>query len=376
MSVGDRHPIHVLVVDDSAVVREIMTGVLSQEPGMRVAAAADPLIAIQKMRQQRPDVIVLDLEMPRMDGRTFLHKIMTEDPIPVIICSAHTGQETSLGLQALEEGAVDVVTKPRLGVREFLHESAVTLIDAVRAAAGAHPKERRAAFRTALPRRSTDALSPGTSKPAQRRMSHNVVAIGASTGGTEALRLVLEAMPVDAPGLVVVQHMPEGFTTAFARRLNELCRMEVKEAADGDRIVAGRALIAPGNHHMLVHRDGAKYIAEVIDGPLVSRHRPSVDVLFRSVAKAAGPNAIGVIMTGMGSDGAEGLLAMHHVGAVTIAQDEASCVVFGMPKEAIERGAVNKVAALSHIPKVILSAVNGNQRAGDAISNKSNAGRL
>ena len=372
MSAGDRRPLHVLVVDDSAVVREIMTGVLSQEPGMRVAAAADPLIAMQKMRQQRPDVIVLDLEMPRMDGRTFLHKIMTEDPIPVIICSAHTGQETSLGLQALEEGAVDVVTKPRLGVREFLHESAVTLIDAVRAAADAHPRERRAAFRPSPPRFSADVVPPAGSKPAPRLINHNVVAIGASTGGTEALRVVLEALPVHAPGLVVVQHMPEGFTTAFARRLNELCRIEVKEAADGDRVAAGCALIAPGNRHMLVRRDGTQYIVEVNDGPLVSRHRPSADVLFRSVATAAGANAIGVIMTGMGSDGAEGLLAMQNAGALTIAQDEASCVVFGMPKEAIERGAVNQVAALSHIPTLILSSVNGTQRAAGATGNKSN----
>ncbi len=372
MSAGDRRPIHVLVVDDSAVVREVMTAVLSQESGMRVVAAADPLIAMQKMRHQRPDVIVLDLEMPRMDGRTFLRKIMTEDPIPVIICSAHTGQETSLGLQALEEGAVDVVTKPRLGVREFLHESAVTLIDAVRAAAGAHPRERRAAFQVSAPWPNADAALPRGNKPAPNRVSYNLVAIGASTGGTEALRLVLEAMPVHAPGLVIVQHMPEGFTSAFARRLNELCRIEVKEAADGDRVVAGRALIAPGNRHTLVHRDGTQYRVEVIDGPLVSRHRPSVDMLFRSVAKAAGSNAIGVIMTGMGSDGAEGLLEMRHIGAVTIAQDEASCVVFGMPKEAIERGAVNQVAALSHIPKLILSAVNGTQRATDAAGNKSN----
>ncbi len=372
MIASNRHPIHVLVVDDSAVVREIMTGVLSQEPGMRVAAAADPLIAMQKMRHQRPDVIVLDLEMPRMDGRTFLHKIMTEDPIPVIICSAHTGQETSLGLQALEEGAVDVVTKPRLGVREFLHESAVTLIDAVRAAASTHPRERRAAFLPPPPRRNADAAFPGGNKPVPSRVSHTMVALGASTGGTEALRLVLEAMPVHAPGLVVVQHMPEGFTTAFARRLNELCRIEVKEAADGDRVVAGRALIAPGNRHALVHRDGTQYRVEVSDGPLVSRHRPSVDVLFGSVAKAAGSNAVGVIMTGMGSDGAEGLLEMRHVGAVTIAQDEASCVVFGMPKEAIERGAVKQVAALSHIPKLILSAVNGTRRTNDATRNNSN----
>ena len=377
MSAGDRHPIHVLVVDDSAVVREIMTGVLSQEPGLRVAAAADPLIAMQKMSQQRPDVIVLDLEMPRMDGRTFLHKIMTEDPIPVIICSAHTGQETSRGLQALEEGAVDVVTKPRLGVQKFLHESAVMLIDAVRAAAGAHPRQRRAAFFRPSPLlRSAGAMPPVGRKPALRSVRHDVVAIGASTGGTEALRLVLELMPVDAPGLVVVQHMPEGFTTAFARRLNELCRIEVKEAADGDRVAAGRALIAPGNRHVLVHRVGTHYIVEVNDGALVSRHRPSVDVLFRSVATAAGANAIGVIMTGMGSDGAEGLLAMQNAGAWTIAQDEASCVVFGMPKEAIERGAVNQVVPLSSIPKLILSAVNGAPRAFDAISNKSNAGRF
>lgn len=372
MSGGDRHPIHVLVVDDSAVVREIMTGVLSQEPGMRVTVASDPLIAMQKMRQQRPDVIILDLEMPRMDGRTFLRKIMAEDPIPVIICSAHTGQETTLGLRALEEGAVDVVTKPRLGVREFLHESAVTLIDAVRAAAGAHPRERRAPLRPAVPRHRADGLSPVGCKATPHTARHNVVAIGASTGGTEALHLVLQAMPVDAPGFVVVQHMPEGFTSAFARRLNELCKMEVKEAIDGDRVVAGRALIAPGNRHMLVRRDGAQYAIELNDGPLVSRHRPSVDVLFRSVAQVAGPNAVGVIMTGMGSDGAGGLLAMHQAGAATIAQDEASSIVFGMPKEAIERGAVKQIAALSQIPKFILRAVNGAHQPAGTASHKGN----
>jgi two-component system chemotaxis response regulator CheB len=358
------YPIHVLVVDDSAVVREVMAGVLSQEPGMSVTAAADPLIAMQKMQRQRPDVIVLDLEMPRMNGLTFLQKIMKEDPIPVIICSAHTGQDTSLGLQALDEGAVDVVNKPPLGVREFLHDSAVTLIDAVRAAARAHPTNRRPAPPLSPSRLTFDALLSPEPKAAPGLSSDKIVAIGASTGGTEALRLLLEAMPPAAPGLIVVQHMPEGFTAAFAQRLNELCRIEVKEAADGDRVAAGRALIAPGNRHTLVRRDGARYVAEVIDGPLVSRHRPSVDVLFRSVAKAAGANAIGVIMTGMGSDGADGLLEMQNTGAVTIAQDEASCVVFGMPKEAINRGAVSKVAALSRIPDAILSAAYKNHRVG------------
>lgn len=371
MNAYELYPIHVLVVDDSAVVREVMTSVLSQEPGMSVTAAADPLIAMQKMQRQRPDVIVLDLEMPRMNGLTFLQKIMKEDPIPVIICSAHTGQDTSFGLQALDEGAVDVVTKPPLGVREFLHDSAVTLIDAVRAAARAHPTNRRPAPPPSPSRLAFDAWLPPERKAAAGLSSDKIVAIGASTGGTEALRLLLEAMPPAAPGLIVVQHMPEGFTAAFARRLNELCRMEVKEAADGDRVAAGRALIAPGNLHTLVRRDGAQYVAEVIDGPLVSRHRPSVDVLFRSVAKAAGANAIGVIMTGMGSDGAQGLLEMQNAGAMTIAQDEASCVVFGMPKEAIDRGAVSKVAALSRIPDAILSAAYNHNRVGARLGSTS-----
>jgi two-component system chemotaxis response regulator CheB len=293
--------------------------------------------------------------MPRMDGLTFLQKIVREDPIPVVICSALTGQDTAIGLQALDEGAVEVVTKPRLGVKEFLFESAVTLIDAVRAADRSREKGRRGYAPAAPPRLNADAVLAHKAGVNLARTTDKVIAIGASTGGTEALRTLLEAMPSDAPGLVIVQHMPEGFTGAFAQRLNQTCRIDVKEAATGDRIVAGRALIAPGNRHTLVRRSGAVYLIEVIDGPLVSRHRPSVDVLFRSVAQAVGPNAIGAILTGMGSDGADGLLEMKQAGALTIAQDEASCVVFGMPKEAIDRGAVDKVAGLGQIAHTILN---------------------
>ena len=347
--------LNILVVDDSAVVREVMTAVLSQEPGFNVVVAGDPFIAMGKMKNQRPDVMILDLEMPRMDGLTFLRKIIREDPLPVIICSALTGPDTSIGLQALEEGAVDVVSKPRLGVREFLHESAIILIDAVRAAARSTGRRSlRPAF-AEKPRFNPDAIPMEKSALPLRVTSDKVVAIGASTGGTEALRMVLESMPPDAPGIVVVQHMPEGFTAAFAQRLNQTCRIEVKEAANGDRIATGRALIAPGNLHTLVRRNGAQYVVEVTDGPLVSRHRPSVDVLFRSVAQSAGLNAVGVIMTGMGNDGAEGLREMKQAGAYTLAQDEASCVVFGMPREAIERGAVDRVVNLSGIGAAILN---------------------
>jgi two-component system chemotaxis response regulator CheB len=357
--------LHVLVVDDSAVVREVMNAVLSQEPGFTVAVAADPFIAMNKIKQRRPDVIILDLEMPRMDGLTFLQKIVREDPIPVVICSALTGPETSIGLQALDEGAVEVVTKPRLGVKEFLYESAVTLVDAVRAAHRSRHKIPYADHTAPAPRLSADAVLAQRPTANLALTTDKVIALGASTGGTEALRAILEAMPPDAPGLVIVQHMPEGFTAAFAQRLNQSCRIDVKEAATGDRVVSGRALIAPGNRHTLVRRSGAVYVIEVVDGPLVSRHRPSVDVLFRSVAQAVGPNAIGVILTGMGSDGADGLLEMRLAGALTIAQDEASCVVFGMPKEAIDRGAVDRVVALGQIPNSILNRSKENSNAVD-----------
>lgn len=363
MSPSSQPDLRVLVVDDSAVVREVLTAILSLEPGMIVTTAGDPLIAMNKMKHRRPDVIVLDLDLPRMDGVTFLRKIMCEDPLPVVICSALTGPNTNLGLQALEEGAVDVITKPRIGVREFLHESAVLLLDVIRAAARS---QRRVARGSALSRNTGptgDTVRGDKYYPRHQATADRIVAIGASTGGTEALRQILEVMPEDAPGLVIVQHMPEGFTAAFAQRIDRTCRIEVKEAVHGDPIHPGRALIAPGNRHMMVRRSGARWDIEVSDGPLVSRHRPSVDVLFRSVAQHAGANAVGVILTGMGSDGAAGLLEMRRAGAMTIAQDEASSVVFGMPKEAIERGAALRVASLAQIPQEILHAGFEPQRA-------------
>ncbi len=341
---------HVLVVDDSAVVRQTLSALFALE-GIDVAVAADPYIAMEKMERRRPDVIVLDLELPRMHGLTFLKKIMAEDPIPVVVCSALTGEGTDAAMRALEEGALAIVTKPRLAIREFLHESAVLFLDAVRGAAEARVVRHRPA---PAPRLTADVVLPPRPGPGSHVPTDRVVAIGASTGGTEALTALLAAMPQDAPAIVVVQHMPEGFTAAFAGRLHRLCRMEVKEAADGDRVRPGRALIAPGNRHAVLRRRGDGLIVELSDGPLVARHRPSVDVLFRSVAQAAGSSAIGVLMTGMGDDGAQGLLEMKEAGAATLAQDEASCVVFGMPKEAIARGAVDEVVSLDRLAAAIL----------------------
>lgn len=351
--------IHVLVVDDSAVVRQVMQSVLSIDRSITVTVAADPFIAFAKIAKEPPDVVITDLEMPRMDGLSFLKKIMNECPMPVVVCSGLAGKGTEMALIALELGAVEVITKPKIGVKDFLHESAVMLLDVVRGAAHAkiRKKTARAVPITPLvpqPRFTADAV---LSAPTQRQIqitTDKVIAIGASTGGTEAIRDVLSAMPPDCPGIAIVQHMPELFTRAFANRLNGDCAIEVKEAENGDRLSAGRALIAPGNRHLLVHRSGAHYIVEVKDGPLVSRHRPSVDVLFRSVAAAAGANAVGIIMTGMGDDGAQGLLEMRTAGAHTIAQDEATSVVFGMPKEAIQRGAVGVVMPLDYIARTAL----------------------
>lgn len=349
--------ISVLIVDDSAVVRQALSDVFSSDKGIEVlGVASDPIIAAEQMRLHAPDVIVLDVEMPRMDGLTFLQKIMSQHPIPVVICSALAERGSETVLTALDYGAVEIIQKPRLGAKQFLEESRVRICDAVRAAATARVK--RIAPRGCMPPKlSADAILPKRRpySDAMARTSEKVVVVGASTGGTEALRLFLETMPSDAPGIIIVQHMPENFTRAFAQRLNNLCRVSVKEAETNDTVLRGRALIAPGNRHLLLKRSGARYFVEVKDGPLVNRHRPSVDVLFRSAARYAGRNAIGVIMTGMGDDGAKGLLEMKEAGAKTIAQDEESCVVFGMPKKAIELGAVNKVLPLEALAGSVLN---------------------
>jgi two-component system, chemotaxis family, protein-glutamate methylesterase/glutaminase len=345
--------LQVLVVDDSAMVRQVMQAILSTDRRINVKAAADPLIAWGKMQKDPPDVVITDLEMPRMDGLTFIRRIMAEMPTPVVVCSGLAARGTELALRALEEGAVEVITKPKVGVRDFLHESAVTLLDAVWSAAQAQVRPKPM---VAVPRLMADAVLPREKSHGMKlEAPSGLIAVGASTGGTEALRTFLTALPIYCPPVVIVQHMPEVFTRAFAERLNKECGIKVEEARDGDRLRTGRALIAPGNRHMLIHREDAELVVQIIDGPLVSRHRPSVDVLFRSVAISVGAKAVGVIMTGMGDDGAQGLCEMKEAGAATIAQDEASCVVFGMPKEAISRGAVDVVVPLERIASAALN---------------------
>ncbi len=336
--------IRVLIVDDSAVVRQILAEELSRDARIEVVGTApDPFVARDKIVRLAPDVVTLDLEMPRMDGITFLRKLMKHWPLPVVIVSSLAPEGGELALQGLEAGAVDVICKP--GAAYTVGDMSTELIDKIRAAARAKLPR---AGRTAGRRRATVRTA------ALARTTNMVVAIGASTGGTEALKRVLEAMPANGPGTIVVQHMPEHFTRSFAGHLNDICRMEVKEAEDGDSVTSGKVLIAPGNRHTMLRRSGATYFLRVKSGPLVCRHRPSVDVLFKSVARYAGRNAVGVIMTGMGDDGAKGLLEMKKGGARTIAQDEASCIVFGMPKEAIDLHAVDRVESLDRIPAVII----------------------
>ena len=343
--------IQVLVVDDSAVVRQVVSALLAQDPEIEVmAAVADPILAMSRMATQWPDVIVLDIEMPRMDGITFLKKIMAERPTPVVICSTLTDRGTETSLAALAAGAVAIITKPKIGLKQFLSDASEDLTSAVKAAAKANVRKLQVTHK-----HTADVILPPAepSRQAMIQTTERVVALGTSTGGTQALELVLTALPRVSPGIVIVQHMPEQFTAAFASRLNGLCQIEVKEAQNNDRVIQGRALIAPGGKHMLLRRNGAQYFVEVVDGPLVNRHRPSVDVLFRSVAKCAGANALGVIMTGMGDDGAVGLLEMRKAGAQTLAQDEKSCVVYGMPKEAFKRGAVGRFVPLEGIAREI-----------------------
>ena len=349
--------VRVLVVDDSASVRQTMVDVLSADPGIEVIGVApDPFVAARRIAEDVPDVITLDVEMPRMDGITFLRKIMAQRPIPVVMCSSLTEAGSETLMQALEAGAVDVILKPRIAAADHLAEVGDRIRDVVKAAARARVGGRKPAARRLDPgtKLTADAVLPPPSGAAMARTTEMVVCLGASTGGTEALREVLQALPANAPGVVVVQHMPAGFTAAFAKRLNSLCEVEVKEAQHGDPVLRGHVLIAPGDKHMLLERQGARYQVAIKDGPPVSRHRPSVDVLFRSAARAAGRNAMGVIMTGMGDDGARGLLEMKDAGAHTVAQDEATSVVFGMPREAIAKGAAQKVVPLDAIARDIM----------------------
>ncbi|HON19157.1 MAG TPA: chemotaxis response regulator protein-glutamate methylesterase [Salinivirgaceae bacterium] len=380
--------IKVLIVDDSAVVRQTLASVLSSDPQIEViGVASDPYFAANKIREIVPDVITLDIEMPRMDGLTFLKKIMTQHPIPVIIISSLTAKGTETAMRALEFGAVDIITKPNMSTKEFFEESKIRITDAVKAAASAKlkrlnttqpPTDRPAAIPKPIekpkveytseppkrtfnspmevqPKLSADAMFPFVKGQSMIKTTEMVIVVGASTGGTEALREFLMAMPPDCPGIAIVQHMPEHFTRSFADRLNDICQISVKEAENNDSIIRGRALIAPGNHHMILKRSGARYYVEVTNGPLINRHRPSVDILFRSAAMYAGSNAIGVLMTGMGDDGARGLLELREAGAITVAQDEKSCVVFGMPKEAIKLGAALHVLPLQQIAPFVIN---------------------
>ncbi len=350
--------IKVLVVDDSAMVRQTLSDILSSDPGIEViGTASDPFVAAKRLETVVPDVITLDVEMPRMDGITFLRKLMTQHPIPVVICSTLTESGAETTLKALEYGAIDIILKPKIGTKQFLEESKIKICDSVKAAARAQLRQIKPAAKAikVAPKLSADAVIPKSAPSmAMAETTDKVIAVGASTGGTEALRVFLEALPQDCPAIAIVQHMPERFTAAFSQRLNGICRITVKEAKDNDTLIRGQALIAPGNKHMLLKRSGARYFVEVKDGPLVRRHRPSVDVLFRSAARYAGKNALGVIMTGMGDDGAKGMQEMHEAGSYTIAQDEATSVVFGMPQEAIKLGGVDKVMPLEAIAGAVV----------------------
>ena len=352
--------INVLIVDDSASVREALGELIDHEPDMAVMGkVGDPFQAAERIRKAIPDVMILDIEMPRMDGLTFLKRIMAQRPIPVIICSTLVNEGSPAFLEALRSGAVDVIAKPRLGTAEALRESRIAITDKVRGASQARRGGARGTAKAAaaplIPQEklTADALLPKAAFHAHRQMRQPIIAIGASTGGTQAIEAVLGRLDPSVPGIVLVQHMPEGFTRAFAQRLNEVCRLRVKEAAEGDPVTAGTALVAPGNRHLIVRAQGPGYRAHLLEGPLVSRHRPSVDVLFRAVAQAAGPAALGVILTGMGDDGARGMAELKEAGARTVAQNQASCVVYGMPAEAAKRGVVDKQADLPGISRLL-----------------------
>ena len=366
----------VIVIDDSSVVRKVVSDIINSDPSLElITAASDPIFAMRHMEKNWPDVIVLDVEMPRMDGITFTRKIMSERPTPIVICSTLTERGAQTTMEAMSAGAVDIVTKPKMGLKSFLEESAQSLLQSIKSASRANV----ARLRKPVDAGSGSSSSPSSSSPqpkltadamlkfsgsstAMAKTTEGIVAIGASTGGTNALEFVLTKLPRVCPGIVIVQHMPAHFTAAFASRLNSISEIEVKEAENNDTVLPGRALIAPGGMHMMLKRSGAKYVVEVADGPLVSRHKPSVDVLFRSAAKFAGKNVLGIIMTGMGDDGAAGMLEMHNCGAKTLGQNEESCVVYGMPREAYKKGAVDREIHLNKIPDEIMVYHKNNSR--------------
>jgi two-component system chemotaxis response regulator CheB len=345
--------IKVLVCDDSVLARQTLTAIINADPQLAVVGtAADPFFAASKIRDFIPDVITLDIEMPRMDGITFLKRLMSQYPVPVVIISSLTQKGSHLALQAMELGAVEIVAKSELrNTKEHLEESRIRITDTIKAAAMVNVKARSSAKKVHAPR----ILQKTPEVNAIYKTTDKVIAIGASTGGTEALRYFLLQIPANSPGILITQHMPSGFTRSFADQLNTVCDITVKEAQDGERVMRGHAYIAPGGRHMELYKSDAKYFIKVRDGELVNRHKPSVDVLFHSVAQHAGENALGIILTGMGSDGAEGLLHMKETGASTVAQDEKSSVVFGMPKEAIKLGAADQVLSLTDIPRRALA---------------------
>jgi len=350
--------IKVLIVDDSAVVRQSLSTILQSDPCIEVmGTAADPIIAAKKIQYEVPDVITLDIEMPRMDGLTFLQKIMSQHPIPVVIISSLTARGTETAMKALQYGASEIIAKPAMNASQFFNEAKIMICDAVKAASQAklsRLKTIQISDYVVPPKYSADVMLERGNLKSHIIDTDKIIVLGASTGGTEAIRYLLRELPARTPGIAIVQHMPEGFTKSFADGLNRTSAMEVIEASDGDRIYQGRVLIAPGNKHLMLKRTGKEYSVEVKDGPLVNRHRPAVDVLFRSAARYAGKNALGILLTGMGADGAKGLLELKETGSYTVAQDQNSCVVFGMPKEAIQLGAAEKVLGLSEIAPFIV----------------------
>lgn len=347
--------VKVLIVDDSALVRQALTSIFETDKDIEViGVASDPYVAVQKLKKVKPDVITLDIEMPRMDGITFLQKLMSQHPIPVVVISTLTEKGTDTALRALELGAVEILAKPKLDTEKALKESTIQLCDIVKASAKVKAKKIKKLIELkTTPKLTADAVLGKNVGKSMLKTTDKVLVVGASTGGTEAIKVFLQGLPIDCPGVVIVQHMPEMFTKQFAKRLDQECQISVKEAENGDRVLRGHVLIAPGSHHMLLKRSGARYYVEIKDGPLVSRHKPSVDVLFRSAARYAGKNAVGVILTGMGDDGAKGLLEMKESGAFTIAQNEETCVVYGMPREAVALGGAMKVVALDKVASTI-----------------------